>query len=218
MPLNQSLTRCQFSTFFQGDWAFFYDEIREFYGEPVFGGETGYEMFSRLNQGPQKYCPLTFEWNSDFTSATITGYMEEVLHALPDMMARNTIVLKIVLRPYWAWKFGLKEVPDGSQFLEMDAKCCPPKVAKCQGAATLGKPKTQCETISMACGEVKPKDFQQCAMWERQNLGLGLISFPSYYVYPIGDKDGRATGFFPHFKATMESMGFYNVFHGVKQA
>jgi hypothetical protein len=187
---------------------------------------TGKEFFTRLRERDDvSNCFLTFEWNKDFTYAKILGYMKEVAQT---SFAEGFMTLEITLMPYWAWKFGISD--EGAKEAEkLDGKCCPSKKdndISCLGAGTLGgKPGSQCETISMACGEVKPEDVKSCAMWSRQNKLLSSISiskipglsdkFGGYLAYPIGDKNGEATGFTLQFLKGLEGAGIDNLFHGL---
>lgn len=210
--VKQKLNRCR-----GGGWGFLFDDITT-----ASNGKTlldnGKESIARsMNEKEDEYCFLAFEWNVDFTKAKITGYVEErpmVPMAIARRMARSTIKLT----PYWAWKFGLSNSKKGKAgtFDELDAKCCPPRYGNaCQGAGTIGKLNTACETISMACGQVAHDNLAECAMWTRHNKALGVVPMVSYVAYPIGDKNRDATGFFPHFEAAMESSGIHEAFYGL---
>jgi hypothetical protein len=213
--VSQKFNRCA-----GGGWSFYYDDIKKI-GEEKNIVNTGKEFFKKLREGDPKYCPLAFTWNEDFTKAEISGYMEQRLSPLPDAVSGSILGLTIELLPYWAWKFGISN--KGTKKAEkLDEKCCPPKDGNdaCKGAGKLGKPNTECETISMACGVVEPQDRKMCAMWERKNIALGFIPISAltgvggYLAYPIGDKNEEPTGFTQHFVDGLVAVGVNDVFHG----
>ena len=205
---SQSIDRC-----FSGAWSFFHEDIEEFEGKWL--QKTGKKFFLDLAT-KRTGCPLTFDWNSDFTFATITGYFPGWLESLSQMQ------LSIGLAPYWKWKFGLVD-DDSDQFSSLDQKCCPPtEDNSCEGYGAIGTPNTSCETISSACGEVHLTDMSDCTMWLRRNTigGTGMFQTPipffhGYNGYPIGDANGKATGYFDEFESAMQSNGVNNIFYGL---
>ena len=102
----------------------------------------------------------------------------------------------------------------------MDERCCPQKegLEKCSGFGKLGKG-DECETISMACSQIKEEDLESCAMYKRSNfLGLfGSLQIPglaNYLVYPLADKYGNET---PSIKLQSRRMGSTNCLKELKR-
>lgn len=220
--LEQSLNRC-----YGGFWTFF-------------DNEKGKEFLTVIN-GAGDGCNLTFRWNEDKTVGKILGYMEtrvfdiaqKVYWFLPKswikggsdatgFFADKFSDFTIELQPYWKWKFGItSDKPDETT----DEKCCPAKNASksCFGPGKLGK-SDECETLSMACGEVKKEDLAACAMYKRRNkvadkeIQIPFFRFSSYLVYPLFDKYGVATPYNQFYSDAMKSNGIKNLFHGVAPA
>jgi len=188
----------------------------------------GQEFFDRISGGganpnqDREECFLTFHWNADFTEAEISGYYEELVGSqVGGWFLQCAVTPKIKLSPYWKWKFGMNheqcELSD-PELAAMDAKCCAATTsADCTGANTLGKGDA-CDTISTACKTPSENDVATCAMWRRSNLLMGLFEcfagFPGYNVYPIGDKNRAATGYFNHNIKQLNLISVGEIFHG----
>jgi hypothetical protein len=172
-------------------------------------------------------CFLTFKWNKDNTKAKLEGYFDSLFSevigefggAIAGIATDSALMrVEIKLEPYWQWKFGISGKFNGAS---MDEKCCPPKegLEKCSGFGKLGKGGA-CETISMACGQIKEEDLEGCAMYKRSNfLGLvGSVQIPglaNYLAYPLADKYGNETPYNSFYQAAIVKNGVNKLFEGV---
>ena len=186
-------------------------------------GSTGTEFLTKISANDED-CVVYFKWNQDKSIARISNYWrsslagpkfaEEAVSGLLDEKFKFTIELA----PYWKWKFGLKI---WNPFLKMEAskldkKCCPPKdeTKQCMGPKKLGK-EGPCETISMACGDVKEEDVVDCKMYTRVTEWFG-DKIP-YYVYALYDKYGNETPYNKVVAAAFEKNGVDTLFHGIER-
>jgi len=208
--LKQVINRCA------GDgWTLFDYDSKSLGTEGMrFLTSTGKGFFGSINDDEDR-CNLTFTWNEDRTKAVITGYFPENISDLD-----NVLSIEVSMHSYWKWKFGLKyKWSPFNNFKSLDKKCCPPKNGNntCAGKRTLGKKGSSCETISMACGEIDPKDVTECAFMKRQNLGLGFVPLFGYEVYALGDKNGEATPFYKYYSKAVIDAGVTTLFQGISE-
>lgn len=202
-----------------GGWILWYSMTDNFPSDTTLNFE-GQKFFKSLtDHDDTSLCELKFEWNREFTSAIISGYFAEQHNLFSEMIIR----LSIDLRPYWKWKFGLfdLEVNSFDNYHGLDLKCCPPKNNnfKCMGPNKLGHG-DQCDTVSMACGEVVGENGYECSMWRRHQRILGSEwagkhAVGVYYGYPIGDKHGQPTGFMSTALGALKGIGVIELFHGI---
>jgi len=209
--LVQKINRCY------GDgWVFFDIASKaDFKNTLSFTGEGFLTNISKKDST----CFLTFKWNTDTTKAKIEGYFDSLTSRTIGKVTDSALMrVEIKLEPYWQWKFGISDKFNGTS---VDEKCCPPKhgLEKCSGFGKLGKG-DGCETISMACGQIKEEDLEGCAMYKRSNfLGLfGSIQIPglaNYLAYPLADKYGNKTPYNSFYQAAIENNGVNKLFEGV---
>lgn len=188
---------------------------------------TGRDFLDKMS-GSDSDCSLTFDWNEDFSEASITGYWESAVPQEQIGLWNSALDLRIELEPYWRWKFSGVDMEPGrfnslkkSKMKKLDEKCCPPKESdQCLGENKLGV-EGPCETISMACGEIDEDDISACGMFRRRNmspLGFEIPIMGGYPIYPLADRYGNPTPYNKFYEDAVSARGIETIFHGLERA